>query len=329
MRKNNLSHNRLSFYRLWPNVFLRDSFPTCFLSLLLFFPLQLNIPPQSSTPASIWLKLKLNHEGTLNECQLRYFWDLQHVVTWINICIFQLPFAFPRGGQMQGHKQLCKHAPQKTVTLPRLSPPSLGFSRWGKPGFTVGRWFLAKSGCLKVKCIKVKAACLLHWQPLFPNFFFFFSFQLIQVLLSYKLPLTQQLKTTCSVLLGGYRPAGQSCWSGLVAGLGWSIASVILLSAWLWAGRESSSGMASITSWRWRSPLATGPHGPSFPSRPVVHMFQENNWNQTGLGWELAKCPFYHILLTKVTKLFQFQAVGEKASFWMAENAVTSPGAEG
>ena len=41
-------------------------------------------------------------------------------------------------------------------------------------------------------------------------------------------------------------------------------------------------------------------------------MFQENNWNQTGLGWELAKCPFYHILLTKVTKLFQFQGVGEK-----------------
>ena len=67
--------------------------------------------------------------------------------------------------------QMCKHAPQKTVPLPRLSPPSLGFSRWGKPGFTVGRWFLAKSGCLKVKCIEVKAACLLHWQPLFPNFF--------------------------------------------------------------------------------------------------------------------------------------------------------------
>lgn len=65
----------------------------------------------------------------------------------------------------------------------------------------------------------------------------------------------------------------------------------------------------------------TGLHGPSFPSRPVVHTFQENNWNQTGLGWELAKCPFYHILLTKLTKLFQFQGVGEKASFWMAENA--------
>lgn len=62
-------------------------------------------------------------------------------------------------------------------------------------------------------------------------------------------------------------------------------------------------------------------HGPSFPSRPVVHTFQENNWNQTGLGWELAKCPFYHILLTKLTKLFQFQGVGEKAFFWMAENA--------
>lgn len=98
-------------------------------------------------------------------------------------------------------------------------------------------------------------------------FFFFLSFQIIRVLLSYKLPLTQQLKIMCSVLLGGYRPAGQSCWSGLVlAGLGCSSASVILLSAWLWAGRESSSGMASVTSWRWQSPLATGymvPHSPA------------------------------------------------------------------
>lgn len=168
---------------------------------------------------------------------------------------------------MQEHKQLCEHAPQKMVTLPRLSPLSLRFSRWGKPGFTVGRWFLSKSGCLKVKCIEVKAACSLHWQPLFPFFFFFLSFQIIRVLLSYKLPLTQQLKIMCSVLLGGYRPAGQSCWSGLVlAGLGCSSASVILLSAWLWAGRESSSGMASVTSWRWQSPLATGymvPHSPA------------------------------------------------------------------
>ena len=157
------------------------------------------------------------------------------------------------------------------------------------------------------------------------SLFYFLSFQIIQLLLNYKLPLTQQLKTMCSVLLGGYRPAGRSCWSGLVlAGLGWAQLvkcfshSVVCLVVG-GKGKLIWNGLRHIL--KVAVPLATGPHGPSFPSRPVVHMFQQNNWNWTGLGWELAKCPLYHILLTKVTKLFQFQGVGEKASFLMAENA--------